>query len=71
MWAFSACPLGVIEPLSFIHQKHLCTPSTIQSQLLQRAREEGGAGGARRMQAINQIICLPRRRQTQAQDGGP
>lgn len=45
MWAFSACPLGVIEPLSFIHQKHLCTPSTIQSQLLQRAREEGGAGG--------------------------
>lgn len=29
-WSFPACPLGVIEPLSFIHERHFCTLSSIQ-----------------------------------------
>ena len=61
---------GSDRATEFHSSKASLSPSTIQSQLLQRAREEVGGGG-RRMQTLNEIICLPRRRQTQAQDGGP
>lgn len=73
MWALSACPFGVIEPLEFHSSKASQYPEQYSAPTAaEGARKAGGGRGlARQMQTLDEIICLPRRRQTQAQDGGP
>ena len=72
MWALSACPFGVIESLEFHSSKASLYPE--QYSVPTAAEGAGRAGGGRglaRQQTLDEIICLPRRRETQAQDGGP
>lgn len=59
--------------LNFIHQKHLSTLEQYSALTAAEGARKAGAGRglARQMQTLDEIICLPRRRQTRPRMGAP